>query len=76
MLRDVYYDDTSDDDDARSPTVDQNAEKRTPRDVRVTQRSKRAIRDMVKRLDVQSAMSLRWKGEWDSEENAYDELSQ
>tara|TARA_B100000401_G_scaffold296299_1_gene203171 strand:+ start:1226 stop:2368 length:1143 start_codon:yes stop_codon:yes gene_type:complete len=40
-------------------------------DVRVTQRSKRAIRDMVKRLDVQSAMSLRWKGEWDSAKKTF-----
>ena len=40
-------------------------------DVRVTQRSKRAIRDMVKRHDVQSAMSLRWKGEWDSAKKTF-----
>ena len=40
-------------------------------DVRVTQRSKRAIRDMVKRLDVQSATSLRWKGEWDGAKKTF-----
>ena len=40
-------------------------------DVRVTQRSKRAIRDMVKRFDVQSATSLRWKGEWDGAKKTF-----
>jgi hypothetical protein len=40
-------------------------------DFHVTQRSKRAIRDMVKRFDFETSLSLQWRGEWDRETKTF-----
>jgi len=40
-------------------------------DFHVTQRSKRAIRDMVKRFDFETSLSLQWRGEWHRETKTF-----